>query len=153
MIRLGTSLAIFFSFRRASVVRILFCVCKLAESPDKVIVSLSCAEVTPEAKKVSHQEVEPPESYRFKVYYWKRSYSKAIVLCSLSGHVKQQKIGPFTLSYTIDKLDDEQQFQIDFGASVCPNNGGNCIFDIDIVQDYRVPIPFCSSNFSLSLPG
>ncbi|XP_071798137.1 uncharacterized protein [Asterias amurensis] len=69
------------------------------------------------------------------------------------GRVKQQKIGPFTLKYTIDKLGDEKQFQIDFGASVCPNSGEECIFDIDIIQDYRVPIPFCNSNFSLSLPG
>ena len=76
-----------------------------------------------------------------------------MLLCCLSGDVKYQKIGPFTLRYTIDKLDDEKQFQIDFGASVCPNNGDDCIFDIDIIQDYRVPIPFCNSNFSLSLPG
>ncbi|XP_033637723.1 uncharacterized protein LOC117298529 [Asterias rubens] len=69
------------------------------------------------------------------------------------GDVKYQKIGPFTLRYTIDKLDDEKQFQIDFGASVCPINGEECIFKIDIIQDYRVPIPFCNSNFSLSLPG
>ena len=76
-----------------------------------------------------------------------------MILCFLSGDVKQQQIGPFTLRYTIDKLDDAKQFKIDFGASVCPINGEECIFDIDIIQDYRVPIPFCNSNFSLSLPG
>ncbi|XP_033637389.1 uncharacterized protein LOC117298318 isoform X2 [Asterias rubens] len=69
------------------------------------------------------------------------------------GDVKQQQIGPFTLRYTIDKLDDAKQLKIDFGASVCPINGEECIFDIDIIQDYRVPIPFCNSDFSLSLPG
>ena len=73
-------------------------------------------------------------------------------LLLISGQTEQQLIGAFTLTYSINKLDAEKVFEIDFGASVCPD-GEECIFDIDIIEDYRVPIPLCNSNFSFSLPG
>ncbi|XP_038050728.1 uncharacterized protein LOC119723897 [Patiria miniata] len=78
---------------------------------------------------------------------------KKLLLSYEWGKKEQQIIaGPITLSYSINKLDAEKVFEIDFGASIC-QSADNCIFDVDIIQDYRVPIPFCNANFSFSLPG
>ena len=56
----------------------------------------------------------------------------------------------FQLKYSVKKL--EEEFEIYFGAAVCKNNG-ECYYDVTLINNYRVPIPECSSNFSFSLPG
>ncbi|XP_038050876.1 uncharacterized protein LOC119724026 [Patiria miniata] len=77
---------------------------------------------------------------------------KKLLLSYEWGRLEQQNIGPITLRYSINKLESEKMFEIDFGASIC-QGADDCIFDVDIIQDYRVPIPFCNSNFSFALPG
>ena len=57
-----------------------------------------------------------------------------------------------SIGYTIDKLDDEKVFAIDLSTKVCPDPS-DCIIDVQVVQDHKIPIPLCNTNFSLSLPG
>ncbi|XP_022103294.1 uncharacterized protein LOC110986022 [Acanthaster planci] len=89
--------------------------------------------------------------FTFVVAFQHLKYKK-LLLSYDWGQPQQQTIGVITLKYSIDKKDADKEFEIDFGASVCPS-GEDCIFDLDIIQDYRVPIPVCNSNFSFSLPG
>ena len=57
-----------------------------------------------------------------------------------------------SIGYTIDKLDDEEVFVIDLSTKVCPDQS-DCVLDVEIIRDHKIPIPLCNMNFSLSLPG
>ncbi|XP_022102001.1 uncharacterized protein LOC110985344 [Acanthaster planci] len=90
--------------------------------------------------------------FTFYVSFQHLQYKK-LLLSYEWGRPEEQNIGDaITLRYSINKLDAQKEFEIDFGASIC-SGSDDCIFDLDIIQDYRVPIPFCNSNFSFSLPG
>ncbi|XP_038050869.1 uncharacterized protein LOC119724020 [Patiria miniata] len=89
--------------------------------------------------------------FTFYIAFQHLQYKK-LLLSYEWGKSQQQSIGPITLKYSINKLDAEKVFEVDFGASIC-QGADDCIFDVDIIQDYRVPIPFCNSNFSFALPG
>ncbi|XP_038062441.1 uncharacterized protein LOC119732930 [Patiria miniata] len=89
--------------------------------------------------------------FTFYVAFQHLQYKK-LLLSYEWGKPEQQTIGPIALKYSINKLDAEKVFEIDFGASIC-KSADDCVFNVDIIQDYRVPIPFCNSNFSFSLPG
>ncbi|XP_072048757.1 uncharacterized protein [Amphiura filiformis] len=54
------------------------------------------------------------------------------------------------IKYKIDKLDAQKSFQIDLSVIVCID--GTCEM-IPVVSQLLVPIPFCNTNGTLSLPG
>ncbi len=71
----------------------------------------------------------------------------------VSGQPREVDIGAVKIGYTIYKLDDDKVFVIDLSAKVCTDGQSDCILDLQIADDYEVPIPLCNSNFSLALPG
>ena len=81
------------------------------------------------------------------------SYSHiGVYVFLLLGQPDEVDIGAVQIGYAIDKLDDEKVFVIDLSVKVC-TEPDNCIFDLPIVDDHKIPIPLCNSNFSLALPG
>ncbi|XP_072033446.1 LOW QUALITY PROTEIN: uncharacterized protein [Amphiura filiformis] len=69
------------------------------------------------------------------------------------GQPAEVDIGAINIGYTIDKLEDEKVFVVDLSAKVCINGPRDCILDVSIVEDHKIPIPLCNNNFSLALPG
>ena len=54
------------------------------------------------------------------------------------------------LRYTIDKLDQEKSFRVDFIIEICIDN---VCEDVPVLTEFLVPIPFCNTNGTYGLPG
>ncbi len=70
----------------------------------------------------------------------------------VSGKPDEVDIGAISIGYTINRLEDQKVFVIALTAKVCIDQQ-DCLIDLPIVNDYKVPIPLCNTNFSLILPG
>ena len=66
------------------------------------------------------------------------------------GAIIEETIGALSLRFKL--AEDADAFFIDFSFSICLSPG-DCVLDVDVVTDQRIPKILCNPDFSLRLPG